>query len=195
MSAPSFSDLVTDGQTVKTAGSLRSLYFIRAAFSVSWVTLIILFAKTSSGVATLLLIIYPAWDVVGTLLDIRANRSSTSKKPQYVNVVISVITTVAVGIALQRGVPEALIVFGSWAILTGLIQSILGLGRQKSLGGQWPMIISGGQSVAGGVSFIVLANDPTMGIPSLAGYAAFGAFYYLLSAIRLSKTASRATSA
>lgn len=50
------------------------------------------------------------------------------------------------------------------------------------------MIISGGQSVAGGISFIALAHDPTMGITSLAGYAAFGAFYYLLSAFRLAKT-------
>jgi uncharacterized membrane protein HdeD (DUF308 family) len=140
------------------------------------------------GIASVLLIIYPAWDVVGTFLDIRANRNSPSKTPQYVNAVISGITTVAVGIALQKGVPEALIVFGAWAIGTGLIQLILGLRRRKFLGGQWPMIISGGQSVIGGTSFILLAHDPTKGISSLAGYAAFGAFYYLLTAFRLSKT-------
>ena len=134
-----------------------------------------------------LLIIYPAWDVAGTLLDIRANKGSASKLPQYINAVISTITTVAVGIALQKGVPEALIVFGTWAIGTGLIQLILGLRRRKFLGGQWPMIISGGQSMIGGTSFILLAHDPTKGITSLAGYAAFGAFYYLLAAFRLSK--------
>ena len=50
------------------------------------------------------------------------------------------------------------------------------------------MIISGGQSMIGGTSFIILAHDPKMGIASLAGYAAFGAFYYLLSAFRLSKS-------
>jgi len=188
MSAPSFSQATTDNQAVKIAGSLRSLYFIRAAFSVCWVILVVLFAKNSIGIATFLLIIYPAWDVAGTLLDIRANRGTISKTPQYINAAISVITTVAVGVALQRGVPEALMVFGFWAILTGLIQLVLGLRRRKSMGGQWPMIISGGQSVAGGVSFIALAHDPTMGITSLAGYAAFGAFYYLLSAFRLSKT-------
>jgi uncharacterized membrane protein HdeD (DUF308 family) len=81
-------------------------------------------------------------------------------------------------------------VFGAWAILTGLIQLFLALRRRTILGGQWPMIISGGQSVVGGVSFIVLAHDPAMGIASLAGYAGFGAFYYLLSAFRLSKMAS-----
>jgi uncharacterized membrane protein HdeD (DUF308 family) len=178
----------TDGQTVDTAKSLRRLYFTRAAFSVLWVILIALFAKTSIEIATVLLIIYPAWDVVGTFLDIRANQGSLSKTPQYVNAVISGITTVAVGVALQKGVPEALMVFGAWAIGTGLIQLILGLRRRKFLGGQWPMIISGGQSIIGGSSFILLAHDPTKGITSLAGYAAFGAFYYLLAAFRLSKT-------
>jgi len=40
----------------------------------------------------------------------------------------------------------------------------------------------------GGISFIVLAHAPTMGIVNLAGYSAFGAFYYLLAALRVSKT-------
>jgi uncharacterized membrane protein HdeD (DUF308 family) len=179
---------------IETAKSLRKLYSIRAAFSVAWVILIALFAKTSMVVATVLLVIYPAWDVVGTFLDIRANHNSASKTPQYVNALISSITAIAVGIALQKGVPAALIVFGIWAIGTGLIQLILGLRRRKLLGGQWPMIISGGQSVLGGTSFIILAHDPTKGITSLAGYAAFGAFYYLLAAFRLSRTVKQVTS-
>lgn len=181
-----------DGQAIETAKSLRMLYFIRASFSIIWVILVALLAKTSFGIACTLLVIYPAWDVIGTFLDIRANQGTTSKMPQYINAVISTVTTVAVGLALQKGVPEALMVFGAWAILTGLIQLILGLRRRKLLGGQWPMIISGGQSIIGGTSFIVLAHDPTMGITSLAGYAAFGAFYYLLTAFRLGKTINQA---
>ena len=189
MTSSSQPNAVVNGQTVETAKSLRRLYFTRTTFSVIWVILVALFAKTSMEIATILLIIYPAWDVVGTFFDIHANQNNLSKKtPQYVNIAISSITTVAVGIALQHGVPDALIVFGIWAIGTGLIQLILGLRRRKLLGGQWPMIISGGQSVIGGTSFIILAHDPTKGITSLAGYAAFGAFYYLLAAIRLSNT-------
>lgn len=191
MTLTSQSNTAGDEQAVETARSLRKLYFTRAAFSVIWVILVALFAKTSMGIASVLLIIYPAWDVVGTFLDIRANHNSPSKTPQYVNAVISTITTVAVGIALQQGVPEALIVFGAWAIGTGLIQLILGLRRRKYLGGQWPMIVSGAQSILGGISFIVLAHDPTKGISSLGGYAAFGAFYYLLAAYRLSKTVNQ----
>lgn len=182
------SNTAIDYQTIETARSLRRLYFIRAAFSVTWVILISIFAKTSMGIASVLLIIYPAWDVAGTFLDIRASRNSSSRTPQYVNAVISIITTIAVALALQKGVPEALITFGVWAIGTGLIQLILGLRRRKLLGGQWPMIISGGQSVIAGISFIAQAHAPTMGIMNLAGYAAFGAFYFLLSGFRMTKT-------
>ena len=90
--------------------------------------------------------------------------------------------------------PNALIIFGIWAILTGLIQLILAIRRRKQLGGQWAMIISSGQSMLGGSSFILLAHAPTSGINSLAGYATFGAFCFLLAAIRLVKTANRLNS-
>jgi uncharacterized membrane protein HdeD (DUF308 family) len=182
------SNTIADSKAVKTAASLRKLYFIRAAFSVCWVILVTLFSKTSMDVASFLLIIYPAWDVIGTFMDIKANKDNPSNTTQYINAAISTITTVAVALALQKGVPEALIVFGAWAILTGLIQLVMGLRRRRWLGGQWPMIISGGQSMIGGTSFIILAHAPTMGIASLAGYAAFGAFYYLLAGFRLNKT-------
>ena len=194
MTTTSPSNTVTDTQAVETAKSLRRLYFTRATFSIIWVVLIYLFGKTSFGFASVLLIIYPAWDVAGTFLDIRANHNSRSKTPQYVNAVISSTTTVAIAIALQKGVPEAMIVFGAWAIGTGLIQLILGLRRKKFLGGQWPMIISGGQSAIGGTATIILAHDPSRGIASLATYVAFGAFYYLLAAFRLSKTVNQVAS-
>lgn len=175
-------------EAVETASSLRTLYFTRAAFSIVWVVLVAAFAKTNVTIATILFIIYPAWDALATFFDIRANPPSANKKPQYVNIAISITTTVAVIIALQKGIPEALIVFGAWAFLTGLIQLILGLRRRKQLGAQWPMIISGGQSMLAGVSFVIMAHAPNQGITTLAGYAAFGAFYFLLTAFRLTKT-------
>ena len=193
MTSITHSYAATEIQNIETARSLRRLYFIRAAFSITCVILVSLFAKTSMGIASILLVIYPAWDVIGTFLDIRANQNSPSRTPQYINAVISTITTLAVGVVLQKGVPETLMVFGAWAILTGSIQLVLGLQRRKSLGGQWPMIISGGQSIIAGVSIIIQAHAPTMGIVNLAGYSAFGAFYYLLAGFRLSKTINRAT--
>ncbi|SEJ01910.1 hypothetical protein SAMN04487995_3059 [Dyadobacter koreensis] len=189
MSSSPFFNGSTNSATAETSRALRSLYFTRAAFSIIWVVLVSIFSKDSPEFGKVLLVIYPIWDVFGTLLDIRANKNNTTATPQYINAVISLITAVAVGIALQTGVSEALRVFGCWAVLTGIIQLLMGLIRRKSIGGQWPMIISGGQSVIAGISFIVLASAPTMGIASLAGYAAFGAFYYLLSAFRIPKTA------
>lgn len=181
--------IIETSAAVKTARELSKLYFIRVAFSVTWVILVSLLAKNSLGVATVLLVIYPLWDVVGTFLDIRANQGNgTSVTPQYTNAAISIITTIAVAIAINKGVPAALIVFGAWALLTGLIQLVLGLKRRKEFGGQWPMILSGGQSMIAGVSFIAMAHSPNMGIVNLAGYSAFGAFYYLLAAIRLGKS-------
>jgi uncharacterized membrane protein HdeD (DUF308 family) len=177
--------------TTQTALSFRNLYLLRAGFSVTWAVLIALFAKTELTLATVLFVIYPLWDVAATLLDIKATNNSASTKPQLLNIGIGVLVTGAVIIALQHGVPQALMVFGAWAILTGLIQLILAIKRRK-LGGQWPMMVSGGQSMIGGTSFIILAHAPTMGIASLAGYATFGAFYYLLAAWRLSKKASAA---
>ena len=174
-------------QDVDTAHLLRKLYFARAGFSILWVILVSVFAKTNAPVATLLFIIYPAWVGIATYFDIKATPLQLNKSPQYLNAVISIITTIAVIIALQKGIPQALIVFGAWAILTGLIQLILGLRRRKELGGQWWMIISGAQSMVAGGAFIAMAHQPNQGITTLAGYAAFGAFYFLLAAFRLSK--------
>ncbi|WP_166585582.1 DUF308 domain-containing protein [Mucilaginibacter agri] len=178
----------TTSPQITTARALRSLYITRTIFSVTWLLLVIAFVKTSPLIATVLLIIYPAWDVIGTYFDIKANKNNGPVTTQYVNAVISIITTVAVAIAVSNSVADALVVFGAWAILTGAIQLVLGLRRRKLLGGQWPMIISGGQSVIAGVSFIAMAHSPNMGIINLAGYAGFGAFYYLLAVISLSKS-------
>jgi uncharacterized membrane protein HdeD (DUF308 family) len=180
--------LISQKSNIMNARSLRTLYFLRTAFSILWAILLSVFVKTNSPIAGILFIIYPAWDVFATWLDIRANPPQVSKNPQYINAAIGILTTIGVALALQKGVPEALIVFGGWAIVTGLIQLVLGLRRRSQLGGQWPMILSGGQSMLAGTVFIVMAHSPAMGIDSLAGYAAFGGFYFLIAAIRLSKT-------
>lgn len=173
--------------SVETAKSLKKLYILRAGFSILWVVLVSFFAKTNVAFATVLFVVYPAWDVIATYIDLKIHSFNIDMTPQYINGLISIITTIGVVVALQFGISEAIIVFGVWAILTGLIQLVLGLQRRKKLEGQWPMIISGGQSVLAGAVFIATAHQPNQGINSLAGYAAFGAFYFLLAAFRLSK--------
>jgi hypothetical protein len=167
------------------ARALRNLYFIRTGFSLVWVALLFAVASTAPALMTALLVLYPAWDVLATLRDLQINRAGgTSRLPQYLNVGLGLGTTAAVALALPRGVPAVLVVFGAWAVLSGLLQLVLAW-RRRQLGGQWPLIISGAQSMLGGSSFVLLAHEPTMGLTSLGGYAAFGAFYFLLAALRL----------
>lgn len=182
-------EAVPSSHAMQTAKALRKLYFTRAGFSVIWVIALVWFLKASPPIANLLFILYPLWDAVAIGLDIKANPPKTSKTPQYINLYISLVTTIAVALALRSGVPIAMMVIGAWAVITGMIQLILGLKRRKVFGGQWPMIISGAQSILAGGFFIAMAHDPKMGISALAGYALFGAFYFLLAAIRLSKGA------
>jgi hypothetical protein len=192
MTSANQSNFSVSSQAVETAQSLRKLYFTRVAFSVLWIALVVTLGKTNNNIATILFIIYPAWDAAATFFDISANPPAADKTPQYVNAGISILTTIAVIIALQSGIPVALMVFGAWAFLTGLIQLILGLRRRKHFEGQWPMIISGAQSMLAGGFIIATAHTPNQGVVSLAGYSAFGAFYFALAAIRLGKTIKNA---
>ncbi|MEV5691401.1 hypothetical protein [Micromonospora globbae] len=56
------------------------------------------------------------------------------------------------GVAGTSGIPAMLRVWGAWAVVAGLVQLVVGVTR-RAMGGQWPMIISGGLSVLAGGSF------------------------------------------
>jgi uncharacterized membrane protein HdeD (DUF308 family) len=179
------------------AGRLRTLYFVRTGFSVIWVALVFLFASTittaapPSAIAVLLLAIYPLWDAVATFLDARATPSSSSHLAQYLNIIVGLIAAFGIFIAVGGGLTPMLIVFGAWASVSGAVQLTLALQRRKPIGGQWPMIISGGLSVLAGISFIATASAPRTSLTTIAGYSAFGAFWYLLGAILLIRAARR----
>jgi uncharacterized membrane protein HdeD (DUF308 family) len=87
---------------------------------------------------------------------------------------------------------RVLAVFGAWAILSGLLQLGAGLKRWKRFGAQWAMVLSGAQSALAGAFFIFQAGLPAMpSIATVTGYAGFGAFYFLVSALWLSVGAAR----
>jgi len=141
-----------------------------------------------------LLVVYPVWDVVATLLDIRANRSAASHLPQYVNLIAGVLAAIAMIVAAFSGLTAALVVFGSWAFVSGAVQLLLALVRRRALGAQWPMIVSGGLSVLAGISFALMAGAPKTGLATLGGYSAFGAFWYLVAALLLIRSVRTARS-
>ena len=115
-------------------------------------------------------------------------RTSGSPALLYVNMAVSLITAAGVGVASASGIAAVLRVWGAWAIVAGLVQLIVGVTRRK-MGGQWPMIISGGIFVLAGASFIIgaAADNPTL--TNAAGYAIPGGIFFLISAFRLGRAA------
>lgn len=119
-------------------------------------------------------------------MDARRNGGLKRNPAQALNVAVSAVTAVAVAIALGIGMQAVLAVFGIWAALAGLFQLAAAVRRWGSYGAQWAMVLSGAQSTLAGVIFIQQANGPnTPSITDIAPYAAFGAFYFLVSALWL----------
>ncbi|CAG9185007.1 DUF308 domain-containing protein [Cupriavidus pampae] len=166
---------------------LKPYYYSRAAFSIVWVAAAFTIGRTNPAVAAILLMVYPAWDALANLFDAHRNGGMKRNPTQALNVVASGVITAAVAIALGISMNAVLGVFGTWAILAGLFQLGTGVRRWKSAGAQWAMILSGAQSALAGAFFIkTAAGSQVPGITDFAPYAAFGAFYFLISAISLS---------
>jgi len=162
---------------------LTRYYFARAAFSVVWVAAAFTAGQHSSTIAAILFVIYPAWDAAANYVDAWRSGGMARNRTQTINFAVSLATTLAVFAALNMSMNAVLAVFGAWAILTGLLQLGTAVRRWKSYGAQWAMILSGGQSALAGVFFIVQSRMPTPpSITNVAGYAAVGALYFLISA-------------
>jgi uncharacterized membrane protein HdeD (DUF308 family) len=165
---------------------LKVYYFMRAAVSIVWVAAAFTIGKSMSGVGGVLLLAYPAWDAVANFTDARSNGGLRKNPTQALNAAVSGVTTVAVAIALGMSMNAVLSVFGVWAALSGLFQLATGIRRWKNYGAQWAMILSGAQSAIAGAIFLKRATSPAVpSIADIAPYAAFGAFYFLVSAIWL----------
>ena len=170
---------------------LRSYYFTRAAFSTIWISAAVLLGG-QPGPAAFLLVIYPMWDALANLVDARVNGGLKANPSQALNVVVSLITALAVVIAVSNSTYAVLAVFGVWAILSGVLQLYTGVRRWRTYGAQWVMILSGAQSaLAGGFMISQSLGTATPTILDIVPYAGFGAFYFLLSAIWLVVAAYR----
>ena len=170
---------------------LKSYYFTRFAVSAAWVLLAFTIARAMPPVAAIMLVAYPAWDALANFVDARRTGGLNRNKTQLLNFVISLITTVAVAIALGKSMNAVLAVFGVWAVLSGLFQLATAVRRWKS-GAQWAMVLSGAQSALAGIFFVKMAGSAaTIDITNIAPYAAFGAFYFLVSAVWLTVSDAR----
>jgi len=173
-------------ETAGEASWLKQYYFLRAAFSVAWIGAAFAIAPSSTRIAATLLAVYPAWDAAANYWDALRSGGFNQNRTQGLNVLVSVVTAVAVILTLQVSMNWVLGVFGAWAILSGLLQFGTAVRRWKNLGAQWAMVLSGGQSALAGGFFIFQASMPAVpSIANVAGYAGVGALYFLVSAIWL----------
>jgi hypothetical protein len=166
--------------------ALPRLYFIRFAFAIAWVLVMLTTADHLGPLARTLLVLYPLVDAGAALVDIRTSRTGGAPALLYANVAVSLAAAAGVAVTGGSGIPAVLRVWGAWAIVAGLIQLLVGV-RRRRMGGQWPMIVSGGISVLAGASFIAAAgaDDPTL--ITAIGYAVPGAIFFLISALRLTR--------
>lgn len=164
---------------------LRNYYLVRAGVAALWVAAAFTVGRTTPLAAAALLIAYPAWDALANLIDASRNGGMARNPSQTLNVAVSGITAVAVA-AVIGNLNAVLGVFGAWAIFAGLLQLTTGVRRWKSFGAQWAMILSGAQSALAGGFFIKQSlGSAVPGIGDVAPYAAFGAFYFAISALWL----------
>jgi len=171
-----------------TASALRKLYFTRFGFAIVWAAIFAVAASTLNPLSIALLLLYPVVDLVAAVVDFRTSKTAKPTPALFVNMALSLLAAIGLGIAVASGSSAALIVWGAWAITTGLVQLIVATTR-RALGGQWPMIISGAISTLAGIAFIAMGTTPEASITGLAGYAVLGGIFFLISALRLGRAA------
>ncbi|MFC6644768.1 hypothetical protein ACFQBQ_04005 [Granulicella cerasi] len=170
---------------------LRNLYLTRTMVQLLWAAVIIRSASTNFALGAALMIAYPLWDVACTLYDLKRASSQSSTSTLIVNVIAGVLTAIGIGLTAFNHPAYAVAIFGAWALAAGLLQLAVGILRRKTSGGQWPMILSGAQSGIAGVSFILGGLHEKLHYKDIGGYAIFGAAYFALSAIFLSRSIQR----
>lgn len=160
---------------------LRHLYLARFVFAAAWAAAFAAAGSSLGAISAALLIAYPAFDVAAAVFDARSSRDAALR----LNVGVSAVAAIGLAVAATDDVPAVLRVWGSWAIVAGLVQLVVAL-RRRAWGGQAPMILSGALSVVAGAAFVGQAGDATS-MRMLAGYAALGGVFFLVSAIRLGR--------
>ena len=125
--------------------------------------------------------LYPLFDVAAAVVDLRSSRTARPTARLYVNIAISLLAAIGLAVAGASGIPAVLRVWGAWAIVAGLVQLIVGV-RRRRLGGQWPMILSGGISVlAGGSSSLGASADRPVADQRWPATPSLGGIFFLVS--------------
>lgn len=174
------------------APMLRRLYLVRFGFALVWAGALVATASTIGPLSATLLVLYPLFDVGAAVVDVRSSRASRSAAGLSVTIAISALAAVGLVVAVASGVPAILQVWGTWAVVAGLVQLVVALLRRE-LGGQWAMVASGALSTVAGIAIFLQATAAHASLSILAGYALLGGIFFLVSALRLGPSARRST--
>jgi hypothetical protein len=174
---------------VLTQATPRRIAVVRALAALVWAAALVIAVggkMPSTGAdapvaAALLLASYPLIDVVASLL----GSTLADARVLRINAAISATAVVAVAIAgFGSDAGTTLAAFGAWAVVSGLLQLGVAIHRLRAGSRQLPMILSGGISTFAGLMFIAASGKDTAHFANLAGYMAFGAVLFLVSAYR-----------
>ncbi|KAB8157071.1 hypothetical protein FH609_030645 [Streptomyces sp. 3MP-14] len=166
--------------------ALRRLYFVRFAFAIVWAALLVPNSDTDGPLLTTLLVVYPLFDAAAVLWQLHARPEARRPEvTEWINVAVSALVAVALGVASTMSIAAALGVWGAWAIGSGIPQLVTAVRNRRS-GGQVPQMLSGGISVLAGSAFLAQGLDGADDIAGVAGYAVLGGVFFLVSAIHLS---------
>lgn len=174
--------------------NLRNLYATRAAVQLLWAATYLALAVKTPAFGAVMLVLYPLWDVASTIYDLRTNvgAASSTRSVQYANVLIGLATAVALAVFGLRNEAYTVASFGAWALAAGVLQLAVGVRRRSQTGGQWAMILSGAQSTLAGGAFILGGLGGKLHGKDLGGYAVFGAVYFLVAAVLLTRRLAKA---
>jgi uncharacterized membrane protein HdeD (DUF308 family) len=167
----------------------RRIAVVRAVLALVWAAALALVigdkvpttdADIPVGIA-LLLASYPLIDVVASLLTSTFGDSRVLR----LNAAVSGLAVVAIAVAaFGSDAGATLVAFGAWAVVSGLMLLVIAVHRRRAQGGQLPLIASGAISTVAGIGFIAASGSDDAHLGNLAGYMAFGAVLFLLSAYR-----------
>jgi uncharacterized membrane protein HdeD (DUF308 family) len=163
--------------------SLLRLYLSRGILAVVWAVVFAGAHKTVDAVAITLLVVYPLIDAVSSFIDHRAVPDGSERRVTLFNGVLSTLAAIAVGVGGAGGVEPVLHVFGTWAVVSGVAQVVVGVRRRgPGLGKQWPMLIAGGLSFVVGIFYNIQAVGDHPSLDVLSVYATGGGVFFIVQA-------------
>ena len=164
---------------------------VRALLALVWAAALVVVVggeatSTSSDVPTgaaALIASYPVIDVLASIVSARG--MGAAGRGLRINAALSSLAVAAlVATAVASDTGAALVAFGAWAAVSGAIQLARAARHDRSQGRRLPLIVSGGVSTIVGISFISASGKSDVHLTMVAGYMAFGALLFLLSAVR-----------